>query len=242
MAGTPWRPPSLVAEGSSSLGVSLPSGEVIQEAPFEWSPCHRIIASEYAGESLFDRIDAANEADALREIADLTNPHVQQELGHIELVRPEDRIYGHGAGLIMAAFAYPARPSRFSDGLQGTYYATRAEQTAIFETVYHDELTLRGTGPAVLEKTLVHADLIATLVDIRTGRPSPARVYDPVDYGEAQAFGRTVRHLDGYGIGYDSVRHEGGECAAIFRPAVLSHATPVRTLLYDWDGDTIVVR
>ena len=112
----------------------------------------------------------------LRAIADLTNPHALAEMGAIELVRPEDRIYGSGAGLIMAAFAWPGRPSRFSDGERGTCYAALAEVTAVAETVHHDGAFLAGAGAVVLEKTLIEADLAGTLVDVRRGRPAPPDV------------------------------------------------------------------
>ncbi len=205
-----------------------------------------MIASEYVGVNLFDRLtsDAAwsrdDEGRALREIADLTNSHVLHEAGRIELVRPEDRVYGPGSALIMASFAYPARPSRFSDGSSGgTYYAARTLETAIAETRYHETRTLRGSGPCVTEKTVIHAELDGALVDIRAGRARPAGVYDPDDYRTGQLFGGLVRELDGYGIVYDSVRHSTGECVAIFRPSVLHGARAVQTLSYHWDGDRV---
>ena len=160
--------------------------------------------------------------------------------GNIELVPLSDRIYGIGSGLIMAAFAFPSRPSRFSDGTNGTYYAAFDLETAIAECRHHDEIFLQGSGPSVLEKTVVHAELDATLVDVRNGHPSPPHIYDPLDYATGQEFGGLVRRLEGFGILYDSVRNRSGECAAIFRPPALRHAQAVQTLYFDWDGTRIV--
>jgi hypothetical protein len=240
--GAPWIPPALA--GASPISLAM-AGGALEADRVAWSPSFRIIASEYAGENLFDRLADEDDLEDLRGIADLTNPHALAEMGAIELVRPEDRIYGPGTGLIMATFAWPGRPSRFSDGERGTYYAALAEATAVAETVYHDEAFLAGAGPVVLEKTLIEAELDGTLVDLRRGRPAPPNVYHPADYTSGEAFGRIVRRLEGDGIVYDSVRHRdaggqpAGECAAVFRPPVLRNAVAARLLEYHWDGRRI---
>ncbi len=38
---------------------------------------------------------------------------------------------------------------------------------------------------------------------------------------------------------HDSVRNKGGECAAIFRPPVLSRCRPERHLIFEWNGKEI---
>ncbi len=240
MSASPWKPPGLSALGSLPIGLTVDSGGTLEEAHVRWAPSHHVITSEYAGENLFDRLvgeadldDYRKELAEYREIADLTNGHVQSEAGLIDLVRPDDRIYGRGAGLIMAAFAFPGPPSRFSDGTAGTYYAAESRETAIAENVHHAERFLEGTDPCVIEKTLVHADLDATLVDVRSGHPAPPGLYHATDYAAGQAFGSVVRHLGGFGIVYDSVRRAGGECAAVFRPPAVENARPVQTILYE---------
>ena len=243
MIPRPWQPPGL--RQLATLGVLLDTrdGPLVEDRVV-WSPAHRVIASEYAGENLFDRLTSGvgyarldDEVRALREIADLTNAHALHEAGRIEMVRPEDRIYGPGSGLIMASFAFPGRPSRFSDGSSGgTFYAALTLDTAVAETRFHEERALRGSGPCVTEKTVIHADLDGVLVDIRAGRARPPGVYDPDDYRAGQLFGGLVRQLGGHGIVYDSVRHAQGECVGIFRPPVLGNARAVRTLSYHWDG------
>lgn len=238
MADGLWRPVALNGIGGEEVALLL-GGEPLQQSAISWDPCHRIIASEYAGENLFDRIADATEWDDLREIADLTNPYVQNQAGQIDLVKPEDRVYGPGSGLIMAAFAWPGMPSRFSDGSRGTYYAADAEETAIAETRYHEAIFLTGSAPVVVENTLLHAALGATLVDIRLGCPAPANVYAPTQYQAGQSLGGLVRLLDGHGIVYSSVRRPGAECVAIFRPNALRNARVARTLEYEWDGNRI---
>jgi hypothetical protein len=240
-----WRPPGLAALSLLQIDLEINHAALVQTAG-TWSPCYRIIASEYAGENLFDRLvddqpytDQAGETEALREIADLTNAHTLAEMGLIELVLPQDRAYGRGSGLIMAAFAFPGAVSRFSDGTAGTYYAARDADTAISETRYHAEQYLRGTAPCVTEKTLIEADLDGTFLDVREPHPAPGNIYDPADYTAGQALGSVVRKLQGYGILYDSVRHREGECVAVMRPSVLHQATAVQTLQYVWDGSRV---
>ena len=238
---SPWRPEGLPTLGPLGLGFSVPGG-VLQESAVAWRPTHRVIMSEHAGENIFDQIADEEDLEAIRIIADVTNPHIRAQLGEIDLVAPEDRIFAAGSGLIMAAFAFPGRPSRFSDGSRGTFYGARAEETAVRETVHHWAEFLSGSGPTVIEVTLLNASLDATLVDIRSGQPCPAGVYHDRDYTAGQQLGQVVRDLRGYGIVYSSVRHSGGECVAIFRPPVLSECQAVRELHYHWDGAEITAR
>ncbi|MEP6730676.1 MAG: RES family NAD+ phosphorylase [bacterium] len=160
-------------------------------------------------------------------------------MGRIELILPQDRVYGQGTGFIMVAFAYPGAASRFSDGSAGTYYAAHSVATAIAETRYHAELYLRGSDPCVTEKIVIEADLDGTFLDVRRPRPAPPGIYDPVDYRVGQALGDVVRQMLGFGILYDSVRDPDGVCVAVTRPPVLRHAVAVRTLQYVWDGTRV---
>jgi hypothetical protein len=41
------------------------------------------------------------------------------------------------------------------------------------------------------------------------------------------------------GIVHQSVRHAGGECAAVFKPRLLSNCRQERHLCYVWDGQAI---
>ena len=48
-------------------------------------------------------------------------------------------------------------------------------------------------------------------------------VYHPDDYAAGQALAGRLRAEGSSGIVYDSVRHTGGMCAAVFRPRCLSN-------------------
>jgi hypothetical protein len=219
------------------------AGAPLMASAVGWPDAARVIASEYARDNLFEHIASPGEYDDLRAVADLTNPAIRHAQGELHLIPAEDRVYGPGSGLIMSAFAWPSRGSRFSDGGYGVFYAARTLDTAVAETVYHQTRVLRGMAPTVLEKTALQVTVDQLLVDIRRPHPVAPAVYDPQDYRTAQAFGRTVRQLHAYGIVYHSVRDTpDGECAAIFRPPALRNIHVHQTLEYHWDGQDITVR
>ena len=78
-------------------------------------------------------------------------------------------------------------------------------------------------------------ELDGELHDISGKQPALALVYHPDNYAAGQAL--AVRLGQGSsGIVYDSVRHIGGICAAVFRPRCLSNPRQERHLYYVWDG------
>ena len=90
-----------------------------------------------------------------------------------------------------------------------------------------------------LEMRVLVANLKADLHDIRGMGKQFAKVYSKASYAASQELGVKLRKGNSYGIAYDSVRHAGGECAAIFRPTALSECRQERHLIYEWDGKQI---
>jgi len=82
-------------------------------------------------------------------------------------------------------------------------------------------------------------DLDAELHDIRAMRESHPAYYHPTSYGVSQELALQFRENGSGGIVCGSVRDEGGECAAVFRPRLLSNCRQERHLCYVWDGKTI---
>jgi hypothetical protein len=236
----PWTPPGL----SPGMTIAVGAAGTVMASPVHWPDAARIIGSEFAGENVFDQIATDDEFEDLLALADLTNPAIRAAQGDVDLVPFDDRLYGPGTGLIMSAFSWPGRSSRFSDGTFGVFYAAATIATSIAETTYHQSHFLAGLPPVVIDKTLLLVMVRETLVDIRSPHPAPSGTYDPLDYRAAQVFGAAVRRLQGYGIVYDSVRDsKGGECVAIFRPrAVVPPVRVHQSLEYHWDGSTITVR
>jgi hypothetical protein len=214
----------------------------LPQNPLSWRPCHRLIASRYPTVGLFDDIASPADLDVIFAIEGLTNPRIRQELGELSLVDPVDRIVGVGASLVMAAFTH-LNPlgSRFSDGSYGVYYAAESLDTAIAEVSHHRVLFLQRTQePEIdLDMRWIQADLQGRVHDIRGLQAQMPAVYSPDHYGASQALGRQLRGQGGAVLAYDSVRHPGGQCAAVFKPRALSNARAMGHLALHWDGRQI---
>lgn len=209
-----------------------------------WKPSWRIVSSRFPPIPLFERAAGPEDLEAIIALESATNPRFHEEVGDISLVSPEDRITGPGSGVIMAAFTHlnPAG-SRFSDGSYGVFYAANDPRTAIAETRHHRELYMAATtqDPMELGMRVYQADLDGDLHDLRGRRADYPLVYDNDNYAAAQRLAKTLREDGSNGIAYDSMRHDGGECAAVFRPRLLSNVRQERHLRYVWDGRRISV-
>lgn len=82
-------------------------------------------------------------------------------------------------------------------------------------------------------------NLEAELHDIRGMQESHPVYYHPTSYAMSQELAARLREGGSNGIAYLSVRHEGGECVAVFRPPLLSNCRQERHLCYVWDGQAI---
>ncbi|MEQ9199046.1 MAG: RES family NAD+ phosphorylase, partial [Rhodospirillales bacterium] len=200
--------------------MNIPSDEV------DWMPCYRIIPSRFPPIDLFERVADPDDLEAVFEIESLTNPRLRAEVGEIRLVDPDDRISGPGTSTIMAAFTHlNPQGSRFTDGTFGVFYAGHELQTAISETVYHRQKFMLATRQNRLELDMrvYLVDLSGTLHNLRGQRDEFPSVYDSDDYSAGMRLATRLRAEGSFGIVYDSVRNPGGECAAVFRPPVLSN-------------------
>nr|WP_191229018.1 RES family NAD+ phosphorylase [Aurantiacibacter xanthus] len=216
--------------------VSIPVSAV------RWQPCYRIIPSRFPPIELFEAVADPADLEAVFRIEAMTNDRLREEVGELTLVPAEDRVAGPGTSPIMAAFTHlnPAG-DRFTDGSYGVFYASLTIETAIAETRHHRTRFLAATEePAQEIDVRVYAvDLDADLHDIRAMRDSHPAYYHPTSYAVSQDLGRALRDAGSDGVVYASVRDEGGECAAVFRPRLLSNCRQERHLCYVWDGRAI---
>jgi len=204
-----------------------------------WRPSHRLIPSRFPPVSLFDRVADPKDLDSIYALESLTNDRIRNEAGDLRLVPVDERIAGPGTTPIMAAFTHlNPEGSRFSDGSYGVYYCARTLDTALAEVRYHQERFLRRTreGPIRLELRLYLCDLAANLIDVR----KHAEYQRPCDYAPGQRLGRALRASGKDGVLYRSVRHQGGLCAAIFRPRVLGRCRQSAHYAFHYDGTGIV--
>jgi len=214
----------------------------VSVAHIEWKPCWRIIPSRFPPIALFERVTEPDDLEAIFELESMTNPRLRNEVGEIGLVSPEERMSGPGTSIIMAAFTHlNPEGSRFSDGTYGVFYAANNLETAIAETRHHRERFMRATKQEHMELDMrvYVTDLDGELHDLRGQRATQPLVYNNDNYAAGQHLAKALRKEGSNGIAYDSVRQEGGECVAVFRPRLLSNGRQERHLCYAWDGNRI---
>ena len=196
----------------------------------------RIIPSRYPTVSIFEAVTDPRDLETVLLLEAATNPRILDEAGELPLVRLEDRISGPGTTPIMAAFTH-AKPSRFSDGIFGIYYAGREEPTAIAETAYHRSLFLRDAGlPNERLDMRVYAAVISGSYDDIRKKSMTDPVYDPNSYAASQRYG-TARYTSNIvdGILFRSVRRPEGECVAVFRPRRVEACRELKHLEYRYE-------
>ncbi len=200
---------------------------------------YRIIPSAYPPINFFEDIVDPSEMGALFEIESMTNDRLRQEVGDIFLVPEEDRVSGPGSSIVMAAFTHIGKPSRFTDGSYGIYYAAFTLETAIRETVFHRENFLNTTneGPGEVTMRVYEGKILRPLNDIR--KNEFIDLHHPDHWHTSQLFGRKIKHNHSWGLIYNSVRHKRGICIAAFRPPTVSIPQQTLHLKYHWNGKQI---
>jgi RES domain-containing protein len=183
--------------------------------------------------------------DAVFEIESLTNDRLRDEVGELALVPADERVTGPGAGYVMAAFTHVAPPGlggRFNDGF-GAYYAAADRSTAVAETVHHRERFLRETAapPTEVDMRVLVARIRSDLHDVRDAADAHATIYHPTSYAAGQELAKALRAAGSWGILYRSVRRQGGECVAVFRPRAITGCRQSVHLSYVWDGERISI-
>ena len=207
-----------------------------------WLPCFRIIPSRFPPIDLFEHVADADDLEAVYQIEAMTNERLREETGNLNLVPDEDRISGPGTSPIMAAFTH-LNPDgdRFTNGSYGVFYAGNTLETAVAETRYHRTNFMLATQEQAqeLDMRVYAVDLDAELHDIRHLRETHDAYYHETNYTVSQELAAGLREAGSNGIVYQSVRHVAGECAAVFRPRLLSNCRQERHLCYVWDGTAI---
>lgn len=202
-----------------------------------WDSAYRVISSSFPPITLFEDILDPAELQMSYALESLTNDRLAEEVGIISRVAPEDRVSGHGSTPVMAAFTHIGRVSRFTDGTFGLYYAASSQSAAIAETSFHQERFLAATHEPDVELTMrtYVNKVVKPMHDIRAGF---AHLHDPdpANYGPAQAFAKKLREEKSWGLLYSSVRANGHECIAAFRPPAVSIPVQGKHIRYVWEA------
>lgn len=207
-----------------------------------WNPAYRVIPSRFPSIGLFERVASPEDFDALYALEAMTNDRIREEVGDINLVPPEERLFGPGSTCIMAAFTHlNPQGSRFSDGTYGVFYCARKPDTAVAETRYHSALFMQATRepPMRLQMRLYSVDAKGKVADLRKAAQTEPRIVDPDDYSYTQTIGRTLRTEGALGIVYPSVRHPGGQCLAALHTALVKNCLHAAYLEYQWNGEGV---
>ncbi|MFL5464177.1 MAG: RES family NAD+ phosphorylase [Gemmatimonadaceae bacterium] len=164
------------------------------------------------------------------------------------IIPKEDWAVGPGAGFVMGPFIYPSidgtrfGPPALAPHSFGVYYAARDEATSIAEVKHHRVAFLTATkAPAQdLDFAILNAPINGPrFYDLRGRQGEFKSVYSPTDYSRSQALAIELRDKGADGIAYDSVRRDGGECVAVFRPRCVGPCYPVKRVIFRWDGESI---
>lgn len=208
-----------------------------------WSSTHRIIRSRFPPIDLFEDIVDPADWDAILSAETKTNPRVSESVGMLDLVPEDRRVAGAGASWAMAPFTHTStdRPSRFTDGSYGVYYAGDRIEVALFETMHHHGTFMRATaedpGWGSDFRELV-GTLDTELHDVTTLPPTDD-VYDKENYRTSQKLALDLRSEGSNGIVYTSVRYPDGLAVAVFWPDVVGIPTQGQHFSYYWDGAAV---
>lgn len=209
---------------------------------------YRVIHSKYPTVNIFTGDDLQNlsvgdieSMTSQRSVLDLTES--QKAMADINILRTAQDVYadkgdvkhGQGWGAVMASFAYP-RYGRYSTDKQGVYYCSDSLHTSLREWAHHtrkywvDEMHFTNEVSAVVRCYTGHFQ--EGLLDARN-RPDLMTEY--YDANHRLLSGALM--LNSYGILYNSMRDEGGLCAAIIRPPATTKVTQAEHFAIMFNGD-----
>lgn len=202
----------------------------------DWEKLHRLVPSHFPPIDLFENVASSDELDIIFAIESITNDRLREEVGDLALVPEEERISGPGSTPVMAAFTHISIPTRFTDGTEyGVYYGAKDLKTAFAETIFHREKFLSATHEPDTELTMrCYTNKVA--LELHDVRSEEFEHLYANDYTISQKFAKEMRTNGSNGLLYKSVRDEGGECVAAFKPKAVTIPVQSGHYKYIWSG------
>lgn len=196
---------------------------------------HRLVPSHFPPIDLFEGLyDSAEEMAVVIALESLSNPRLENSIGRLHDLPASEWVYGAGATPLMAAFTHYGKPSRFTDGSFGVYYAANTLHTAIAEVSYHLCQFYAATREGDAEIT-VREYVNAVAKPVLDVRQMPD-LHLPDDYQPAQAFAYQQRANSEQGLLYRSVRQSDGLCVVAFLPKALTIPRQGKHIRLIWNG------
>jgi RES domain len=207
---------------------------------------HRLIPSRHlpGGDSvLAELVTDDAQLPAIFELDAATNDRLHAEQHRLPGIGPEELVFAvPHAAVVNAAFCH-ANPlgSRFSGPDRGAWYASFELETSQREVAFHKAVQLaeidRFDDSVTYDDYL--ADVSATFHDLRPVRRVFRDCLDPGSYVHSQHLAETLLDAGGLGVVYPSVRHAGGTCVAVFRPALVMNVRKAKTYRFTWSGTPV---
>jgi RES domain-containing protein len=200
----------------------------------------RLIPSLYPSRGILDEVATPADLPLILELETWSNDRISTELGALHRIPMEEWVTGRPmATVIMASFCHP-RPTggRFNSAERGAWYAADSLAAAHAEVIYHRTLELAEIGvfETRVQMRLYRADFHATFHDVRAKSPENAPYHDPASYAASQTLARRLLADGSNGLIYRSVRRQGSQCLACFRPALVTNVRAAAHFEYRWPG------
>lgn len=202
---------------------------------------YRLINSRFPPTSLFDDVADADQFEAVYAVQLLTNPRILNEVGDLNMLPRVEIPFGiDGCNYATAPFTHVnPNGSRFSDGSYGVLYLADEMDTAIEETVYHQENYFRNVEGLHYDVIIMRGLMFRFSSQALDIKSAPKKVYHPDDYSHARSFGRKARLRGIEALEYFSVRRSGSVCWALFTPRYVKSAKQTQHYEYVWNGACI---
>lgn len=187
-------------------------------------------------------VDGEAELEALAEIEGATSARLTAQSTGISGLRPNELVYDvPHASFINASFAYakPRDPNRFNGPNRGAWYAALQVATCLAEVSFHMTVFLAAAGD--FHATVDYAEMFASAAgDFLDLRQQPTHPSLGVEIAAAYPLGNALadhaRANAINGIIYPSVRHTGGTCLALLRPAAVQSVRQGDVYRLVWSG------
>lgn len=186
--------------------------------------------------------DTAEDLAELAEIEAATSNRMQAQATGISGLAANELVYDvPHAHFINASFAYakPREANRFNGETRGAWYAALAVETCLAEITFHMTEFLARTG--VYQAVADYAEMVCSVsgafLDMSDAPEHPALSPDKsIGYPQGNHLALEARRAGLNGIIYPSVRHQGGTCFAILRPAAVQSVRQGDVWRLSWKG------